>query len=92
MKCERREAARRRRSSKYVLDYADFKALENQALFLMNNARREFFSTFIDENSDNQRKLFRATARLLKPSTVIPLPQCDDDKVLANNFGKLLHL
>ena len=53
----------------------------------MNNARREFFSAFIDENSDNQRKLFRATARLLKPSSVIPLPQCDDDKVLANNFG-----
>ena len=32
---------------------------------LMNKARREFYSNFIDKNSGDQKKLFRASQRLL---------------------------
>ena len=86
-KCERRIAERKWRSSRSDSDYVDFKAKKNHVIFLMNNARSEFYTAFINKNSDNQRKLFQATARLLKPSTSVSLSQCDDDKILANNFG-----
>ena len=84
-KCERRRAERKWRSSRSDSDYVYFKAKKNQVIFLMNNARSKFYTAFINENSYNQRKLFQATAKLLK--STVPLPQCDDDKVLANNFG-----
>lgn len=86
-KCERRKAERKWRSSRSDNDYVDFKVKKNHVIFLMNKARSEFYTAFINKNSDNQRKLFQATTRLLKPTTTMPLPQCDDDKILANNFG-----
>ena len=40
----------------------------------MNNVRREFYSNFIDENSGNQRKLFRASQRFFNRTVDDGLP------------------
>ena len=47
-------------------DLAAFKAKRNFTTRLMNKARREFYSNFIDDNSGDQKKLpvFRASQRL----------------------------
>ena len=41
---------------------------------MLNKARREFYTNFIEENSLNQRKLFRASKRLLNVSRDDSLP------------------
>ena len=41
-----------------------FKAKRNFTTHLMKKARREFYSNFIDKNSGDKKKLFRANQRL----------------------------
>ena len=41
---------------------------------LMNKARKEFYSNFIDKNSGDQKKLFRASQRLFKRTMDDGLP------------------
>ena len=45
-------------------DLVAFKAKRNFTTRLMNKARREFYSNFTDENSNDQKKPFRASQRL----------------------------
>ena len=63
-KKERRKAERKWRSSKLEFDLAVFKRKRNAVNNLLNKARREFYTNFIEENSLNQRRLFRASKRL----------------------------
>ena len=65
-KKERRKAERKWRSSKLESDLAVFKRKRNAVTNLLNRARREFYTNFIEENSGDQRRLFRASKRLLK--------------------------
>ena len=55
---------------------------------LMNKARREFYSNFIDENSGDQKKLFRASQRLFKHTMDDGLPPNLDSKTFSNDLGK----
>ena len=55
---------------------------------LMNKARREFYSNFIDENSGDQKKLFRASQRLFKRTMDDGLPPNLDSKTFSNDLGK----
>ena len=50
-KKERRKAERKRRSSKLEFDLAVFKRKRNAVNNLLNKARREFYTNFIEENS-----------------------------------------
>ena len=61
----RRIAERNWRSTKSESDRRSFKLLRNKAVFLMNKSRCEFYTDFISNISDNQRKLFAATKKLL---------------------------
>ena len=67
-KKERRKAERKWRSSKLEFDLAVFKRKRNAVNNLLNKERREFYTNFIEENSVNQRRLFRASKRLLNVS------------------------
>ena len=63
-KRQRRKAEKRWRKSRLESDLAAFKAKRNFTTRLMNKARREFYSNFTDENSNDQKKPFRASQRL----------------------------
>ena len=69
-------------------DLAAFKAKRNFTTRLMNKARREFYSNFIDENSGDQKKLFRASQRLFKRTMDDGLPPNLDSKTFSNDLGK----
>ena len=89
-KRERRRAEKRWRWSNLISDLVAFKIKRNVVNNLMNKARCEFYTNFIDENGDNQRKLFRASKRLfdhshsdsLPPICTLPLSK------FANDLGK----
>ena len=61
----RRKAERRWRRTGLHEDFAAFKAQRNRVTYLMNVARKEFYTDFIAANSSDQRKLFRAAKKLL---------------------------
>ena len=58
---DRRQAERRWRASGLQEDLVVFKAKRNYVIHLMNEARCTYYKEFIDENSSNQSKLFRAS-------------------------------
>ena len=64
-KRKKRKAERRWRASRSPLDLALFRSQRNHVTYLMNKARREYYTNFIDEISDDQRKLFKASKSLL---------------------------
>ena len=53
----------------------------------MNNARRIYYSKFIEENSSNQSKLFRESKRLLNIQADKTLPPHTNAVKLANDMG-----
>ena len=68
-------------------DLLTYKAIKNKTNNLMNEARRVFFTEFVEENCNDQRKLFLATKRLLGRENVMEYPQFDDKIALANKFS-----
>ena len=87
-KRQRRKAEKRWRKSRLESDLAAFKAKRNFTTRLMNKARREFYSNFIDENNGDQKKLFRSSQRLFKRTMDDGLPPNLDSKTFSNDLGK----
>ena len=87
-KRDRRRAEKRWRKTKSASDLSLFKATRNAATSLMNKARKEYYASFIEENSGDQRKLFMASKRLLngKPGDALP-PNINGDR-FAEEIGK----
>ena len=58
--------------------------------FLLNKARREFYSEFMEENSVYQRKLFRAANEILgiKENLVPTFPDQLNKTLLANDIAR----
>lgn len=54
----------------------------------MNRARREYYSTFMEENSSDQRKLFGAAKSLLGVKDELCFPDHLDKTVLANDIAR----
>ena len=57
-KRQRRKAERNWRATKLDTDLAKYKTERNSVTFLINKARREFYTSITEENSNNQKKLF----------------------------------
>ena len=53
----------------------------------MNEARKQFYTNFINENSSSQRNLFNATRKLLKQDNETLFPPFKDKLQLANEMG-----
>ena len=87
-KKERRKAERKWRSSNLESHLAVFKRKRNAVNNLLNKARREFYTNFIKENSGYQRKLFRASKRLLNVSRDDGLPSNLHAPTFVNDLGQ----
>ena len=87
-KRERRKAERRWRLSKLDSDLAVFKVKRNAVNNLMNKARQAFYTKLIEDNSCNQRKLFRVSKRLFNQPQGNELPPNLHTPTFANDFGK----
>ena len=85
-KGERRKAERR--LSKLDSDLVAFKVKRNAANNLMKNARQAFYTNFIEENSCDQRTLFRASKRLFNQSQGDGLPPNLHASTFANQIGE----
>ena len=86
----RRRAEKKWRNTNSLQYLRAFKVARNHTAYLMNSARRDYFSNLIAENSSNQRKLFRTTNSLLFEPTDVSFPDHIPPDDLANNFGNYL--
>jgi hypothetical protein len=59
-KRQRRKADKKWRRTNLNSNLADYKVQKKQTTFVMNCARKAFYTDFISQNSTNQRKLFQA--------------------------------
>ena len=87
-KRERRRAERRWRSTGSPADFESFKRHKNRVTHLLNDAKSTFLAEFIDQNSDNQGKLFRAVKGLLVEKNTLCFSDYTDKSALANDLGK----
>ena len=56
---------------------------------LLNEAKRKFFTDFVEDNSSDQGRLFRATRTLLgKNDSTLSFPDCDDTSLLVNDTAR----
>ena len=58
--------------------------------YLMNKARRDFYSEFMVENGADQRKLFNAAKKLLGMKVKPLFAEHLDKTIIANDIGILL--
>ena len=85
----RRKAERKWKKSKTPSDFKHFNTAKNYAIHLMKEARCDYYTNFIKENSNNQRKLFRARKKLLlEKKDWLMFPGYADKSILANDIGK----
>ena len=77
----------RRRASKSAAHLAALKQKENYATLLMNRARCKYYCDFIENNSADEGKLFRAIKSLLSETKTLSLPAELDSEVVANDIG-----
>ena len=87
-KRDRRKAEKKWRRTKLHTDLTEFKIKRSTVTNLLYEARREFYTDFIAENSHDQRKLFRASKRLFNCSRDDGLLPNLDATTFANNLGK----
>ena len=76
------------RKTRSELDRKRFTKSRNHANHVMEQARRDYYFKFIEENSTDQRRLFKATGALLGNSSGERYPPYKDLSGLANDFGK----
>ena len=86
-KRKRRKLERKWRSSGLETDRLQFTSMRNKTTRLMETARREFYTDFINENCADQRKLFKAANQLLGRHDDVTFPPHSDPANLANQFG-----
>ena len=84
----RRKAERKWRRTKLECDFIDFKKKKNHGTYLMNQARREFYTNFIKGNNDDQSRLFKAAKKLLGKNDELAFPDYSDNVALVNDTGK----
>ena len=83
----RRRAEKKWRRTNMVSDLSEYKLIRNRVTFLLNKARCSFYKDFIESNSSDQRKLFRASKKLLGHSVDVLYPPFKDKLSLANDMG-----
>ena len=84
----KRKLERKWRKTGLPEDFKAFKAQCFHVTYMMNDARRIFYTDFIAENSADQGKLFRAAKKLLAKKEVPHFPEYCDNTVIANEIGR----
>ena len=86
-KIECRRAERKWRSSAADSDFRLFKKRRNCVTYLLKMAKSSFLTAFIDKNSDDPGKLFKAVKNLLVEKEKLSFPGYSDETVLVNDIG-----
>ena len=86
-KRDRRRAERKWRKTRLHSDFLVFKSRKNHATFVMKRARQKYYTGFIEENSHDQRKLFRSAKTLFAQENDLSFQGYGDSTVLANDIG-----
>lgn len=84
----RRKAERTWRRTKSSSDLKIFKAKRNHVTYLLNKAKRAFYTEFVNENSNDQGKLFKAAKKLLSKNEELSFPEYQDKGKLVNDIGR----
>ena len=87
-KKERRRAERKWRKTRLHSDFLDFKTKKNQATYSIKRARIDYYSTVIQNNEADQRKLFRSAKSLFEQEADLTFQGYYDNRPLANDIGK----
>ena len=82
----RRRAESKWRYSKSAQDLSVFTKKKNHAIYLMNQARCDYYTNHIQQNSSAQRKLFNVTKSLLCDTNTASFRRVDTVQP-ANHFG-----
>ena len=85
----RRKVERTWRRTRPLSDLNIFKFYRNRVTYLTNQARRAFYTNFIDENSTDHKMLFRDTNQLLAKKEELSFANYQDKSKLANDIGGL---
>ena len=89
VKCTKRacrKAERKWRCTRLHTDFQQHKAKKNQATYIMNQARVEFYKDLIHEAGNDQRKLFKSTKALFKQKADLSFLDHRDPIALANDI------
>ena len=87
-KRRRRKAERVWRKSKSLADFTEFKSSRNRVTYLINKAKKTYYTDFISDNSENQGKLFRAASKLLITKNELNFPNYTNNTALCNDIGE----
>ena len=88
-KRRRRKAERKWRRTRSQEDLLAFKKLKNHVTYIITRAKRAFYSDFVNDNSEDQGKLFRATRSLLLPRNELCFPEYTYNSILAKDIGRV---
>ena len=84
---DRQKAEKRWRRTGLGSGLLAFKPKRNYLMYIMNSARRTYYSQFIEENSSNQSKLFRESKRLMNIQADKTFPPHTNAVELADDMG-----
>ena len=74
--------------SKSLEDFQRFKTQRNHVTYIINMAKKAYYTDFIAKNSDNQAKLFKSAKILLTAKDDICFPNHPDKDVLCDEIGE----
>ena len=90
-KRERRKYERIWRTTGLESDRLAFTKARNSVNHVIEEARRDYYTDFINENSTDQRRLFNAVNSLLSERNEKALPPYTCATSLANDFGEFFY-
>ena len=83
----RRKAEKRWKRTGLASDLLAFKSKRNYLIYIMIDARRSYYSQFMEENTSNQSELFRESKNVLSIQADKTLPPHTDAVKLAKDMG-----
>ena len=88
LKVKRRSLERKMRKTKLEVDWSAYRKMCNRYCYLLNKARTDYYSTLINDNSHDPKKLYRIVNFLCAAPQEDPLPPHNDLGHLANTFNE----
>ncbi|PFX22440.1 hypothetical protein AWC38_SpisGene13037 [Stylophora pistillata] len=83
-----RKAEGKWRKTRSDTDLQIFKKRRNHVIYLLNEAKRKFFTSFVEENSSDQGRQFHASKRLLGKNDSLLFPDYEDKSLLVDDIGR----
>lgn len=88
LKVRRRSFERKMRKTKLQVDWIAYRRICNKYCYLLNKARSEYYTTLINDSSNDHKKLYRIVNSLCDVPREDPLPPHNNLGQLANRFNE----